>query len=307
MSLDGAAAGRKAIILFYNSFFGSYPDWASFPCSSEYRFTNNRELLGDADAVVFHLPQWNEIGTVPKRRGQIWVAWSMESRGHTPVRNDPAIMRFFDVQMTFERSADVWCSYLPKREEWEAAVSKPIPFKTGTAEAVMFQSAPSDLSGRNAYAAEFMKYMSVDSFGNFLRNKHLSVEDRGFSTKMDVVSRYKFSISFENTIENDYVTEKFFQPLLCGSVPIYMGAPNIDEFSPGDHCYIDVRKFSGPKALAAYLTDLARDEAEYSRYFEWRRKPLRPSFLRLLEDGETEAFCRLGQLVAQRLRRDGPA
>lgn len=305
MSLGGAATGRKAIILFYNSFFGSYPDWASFPCASEYHFTHNRELLGDADAVVFHLPQWNEIGTVPKRRGQIWVAWSMESRGHTPVRNDPAIMRFFDVQMTFERSADVWCSYLPKREEWEAAVSKPIPLKTGTAEAAMFQSAPSDLSGRNAYAAKLMTHMRVDSFGNFLKNKQLPVEDRGFPTKLDVISRYKFSIAFENTIEDDYVTEKFFQPLLCGSVPIYMGAPNIDEFSPGEHCYIDARKFSGPKALAAYLTDLSRDEAEYSRYFEWRTKPLRPSFLRLLEDGETEAFCRLGDLIAKRLQRVG--
>lgn len=41
------------------------------------------------------------------------------------------------------------------------------------------------------------------------------------------ISRYKFIISYENGVCNDYVTEKLWRTLIVGSVPVYFGAPNI--------------------------------------------------------------------------------
>lgn len=41
------------------------------------------------------------------------------------------------------------------------------------------------------------------------------------------ISRYKFIISYENSVCEDYVTEKIWRTLIVGSVPIYFGAPNI--------------------------------------------------------------------------------
>lgn len=41
------------------------------------------------------------------------------------------------------------------------------------------------------------------------------------------ISRYKFIISYENSVCNDYVTEKIWRTLIVGSVPVYFGAPNI--------------------------------------------------------------------------------
>lgn len=73
------------------------------------------------------------------------------------------------------------------------------------------------------------------------------------SSKMALYGHYKFVIAFENSCVEDYVTEKFFDPLLVGAVPIYFGAPNIDELVPRDNCYVDVRKYKTADALAVHF------------------------------------------------------
>jgi hypothetical protein len=80
-----------------------------------------------------------------------------------------------------------------------------------------------------------MRYLQVHSYGKCLNNRAL-LEDTGRQTKLDKVARYKFTLAFENSLTRDYVTEKSFDPLIAGSVPVYLGAPNIEEFAPGKHC-----------------------------------------------------------------------
>eukprot|EP00960_Hanusia_phi_P059267 764116-Hanusia_phi.AAC.5 len=48
----------------------------------------------------------------------------------------------------------------------------------------------------------------------------------------------------ENSFVDDYVTEKFYQALIAGSVPVYLGAPNIHEFAPSPNSFIDMRRCS---------------------------------------------------------------
>lgn len=45
------------------------------------------------------------------------------------------------------------------------------------------------------------------------------------------IARYKFVIAYENSVCNDYITEKLWRPLNLGVVPIYFGAPNVKVFS----------------------------------------------------------------------------
>ena len=47
---------------------------------------------------------------------------------------------------------------------------------------------------------------------------------------LTIYNKYKFVICFENSKTNGYVTEKIFNAFLAGAVPIYDGAPNIDEY-----------------------------------------------------------------------------
>jgi Glycosyltransferase family 10 (fucosyltransferase) C-term len=39
--------------------------------------------------------------------------------------------------------------------------------------------------------------------------------------KLETLKRYKFSLAFENSNEEDYVTEKFFQSLVAGIIEAY--------------------------------------------------------------------------------------
>lgn len=54
---------------------------------------------------------------------------------------------------------------------------------------------------------------------------------------------YKFYLSFENSLCDDYVTEKFYNALLYNTVPIVFGGANYSKLAP-KNSYIDVRNFT---------------------------------------------------------------
>jgi hypothetical protein len=79
-----------------------------------------------------------------------------------------------------------------------------------------------------------------------------SVIDKGA-----VYQHSKFAYCYENTksLEN-YITEKMFDAMMYGCVPIYWGAQNILDFIPKE-CFIDRRNFRNQADLHAYLKDMA--------------------------------------------------
>jgi hypothetical protein len=51
-----------------------------------------------------------------------------------------------------------------------------------------------------------------------------------FEHKQDGLLPYWYSVVIENVQEVDYFTEKLLDCMLCGTLPIYWGAPNIEEY-----------------------------------------------------------------------------
>ena len=82
----------------------------------------------------------------------------------------------------------------------------------------------------------------------------------------------------ENSIAVDYVTEKLYEPLACGSIPLYLGAPNVHEFAPDPDCFVDLRRFASPAELAQYVRRVMADPREFQRFHAWRDRPLPPEF-----------------------------
>jgi Glycosyltransferase family 10 (fucosyltransferase) C-term/Fucosyltransferase, N-terminal len=277
-------------------------DRATLPASC--CITDDAKNIGDAAAVVFHIPSLRMLPTL-KPPGQLWVAWSMESEVNYPRLRDPSFMSPFDLTMTYRLDADVplaYTSYYDNVANLARALRTPPRPKSGDKLASLFISSGLNRSGRIEYATELMRYLDIHSYGQALQNREIPLPDRGRPSKLDMLAYYRFDLSFENSCSEDYVTEKFFDPLVAGTVPVYLGAPNVDRFAPGDHCFINTSDFQNPKDLADYLRDLDRDETAYAAYHSWRERPFRPSFDRLLEGQETPPFARLCHEITTRQR-----
>ena len=98
-------------------------------------------------------------------------------------------------------------------------------------------------------------------------------------SKFETYANYKFAIALENTKNvRGYVTEKIFDCLTAGIVPVYMGADDIcDYVSEGR--FIDYRQFSSKKELLDYL--LSVDENQYDEYLKSAKEDVR----KLVETG----------------------
>ena len=91
--------------------------------------------------------------------------------------------------------------------------------------------------------------------------------------KLATMSRYRFAICYENASYPGYASEKIYDALAVGTIPVYLGATDIETFIPGD-CFVDFRKFSGYADLHAHLSSFT--EAEAAGY--------RRNILRFLKD-----------------------
>lgn len=84
------------------------------------------------------------------------------------------------------------------------------------------------------------------------------------NTKFEAYGRAKFGICYENTKDlPNYITEKIFDCMMGGCVPVYWGANNVRDFIP-DNCFIDRRDFANIADLHQFLASMG--EANYGRY-----------------------------------------
>lgn len=82
--------------------------------------------------------------------------------------------------------------------------------------------------------------------------------------KTEIYHKYKFAICLENTKgTTDYVTEKIFDCMCAGIVPVYGGASNILDYVPAD-CFIDYFSFDNYQDMADYLINMP--EQRYNEY-----------------------------------------
>ena len=110
---------------------------------------------------------------------------------------------------------------------------------------------------RIKFINELNKYKKIDMGGRFKNNVGGPVEN-----KIEFLSNYKFSIAMENSEGEGYTSEKIYQSFISGTIPIYYGNYNIDEFY-NPKAYILIRDERDIKKKIEYIKKIDSDEKLY--------------------------------------------
>lgn len=99
------------------------------------------------------------------------------------------------------------------------------------------------------------------------RLKETYPSSRGpIQSKNAILSKYRFSISFENSIgPTGYISEKIWDSFAAGTIPVYLGAPNVKNYIP-ENCFVDYRDFKSMDELYKFMSLMS--DTEYEQYLQ---------------------------------------
>jgi len=87
--------------------------------------------------------------------------------------------------------------------------------------------------------ADYWFSVFLDDYNSYGRGWHPScykgeLKPKGPKGYLPVYAKHKFTFASENSMFNGYVSEKLIAPMTCGSIPIYIGAPDVTNYVPDD-------------------------------------------------------------------------
>lgn len=258
--------------------------------------TTDRRFLQEADVVIFHIPYllYELENDIIKPEKQVWVGWYMEAEKNYPELKNPEITELFDIWMSYRVDANL--VYLFYKYSYIHLFTRKSFKETPLNKTLLILSNLNYEKSQREYLEKLTECIDPDSYYDDL-SPIGQVDLSRYLKKLHSCENYKFVIAFENAADTDYVTDVFYDPLLAGSVPIYLGAPNIEDFAPGDNCFVDVRQFESPESLADFIKRCYEDDQLYAKFFEWRNQPLRQSFLGKIKEQKEHPLVRLCQKV----------
>ena len=105
------------------------------------------------------------------------------------------------------------------------------------------------------------EYKKVDTYG-----KYGIPLDYGEKNKLDIISDYKFSICFENSIYSGYFTEKLLHAKVAGSIPLYYSDLSF-ELDFNSKCCLNMQEI-GLDALCEKVMEIDNDDNLYREIIE---------------------------------------
>lgn len=293
------------------------------------RFVTKRSLemsredlaVGDAGTVNAFRRFMGEQQVVPMHQGarQLWVLYNRD------ITSLPLFaQRAFNATVGYDLyAADIVCpAFMPPLDHLRRKKIVPVEKRRWLASSLV--SDCEEYSGRDAYISELEKHMPVARMGMCNHNVDLPCDQKPKKERFNVTEpcplgpdatekqrdrvvtahlmQYKFHLSFERVRCEGYVSEKVFNPLALGVVPVYLGSPLVDKLaiSTTSPWVINAHHFGGPRELAEYLLHLDRNPAEYLKYLAWRDDDslINPTYTELSRSWSVPRSTRMCQVCA---------
>ncbi|KAN0015009.1 hypothetical protein ACTFIU_001330 [Dictyostelium citrinum] len=273
----------------------SFRQCPQYGCKIEIHSEFSFEKAETAQAIIYFLSKYqestNKIDNYTLKRynpKQITIGWTMESGGIYRFEGDSNfISSNFNITAGYPRVKDynkqthIYVPYGPIEYNGSDSyahyakfgANKEKPSKRNNSIVWIASNCWHEDYKRVNLVKSIMNITRVDSYGSCLNNKNFTDEDKLITIKheqkMKVLKRYTFSIAFENSLCEDYITEKLWESLSVGTIPIYLGAPNIKEFLPDPYSIINVRDFQSVNDLVNYLKMVENDESLRLKHLQW--------------------------------------
>lgn len=140
----------------------------------------------------------------------------------------------------------------------------------------------------------------VHSYGSCLHNKE---EDRSLG-KHNIIAKYPFYLAFENSNDDDYITEKFWQCLSAGTLCITYGPTNYERFAPQPGSTLHIKSIDDVPRVAAEMKYLLSNRTAYEQRLSWKRHGPTDEFKALVDLSVVHSECRTCVYVASVYMRE---
>ncbi|OWF49737.1 Alpha-(1,3)-fucosyltransferase C [Mizuhopecten yessoensis] len=219
-----------------------------------------------ADVVIW---QGMDSPIYPPRKyiNQTWVFHSMEP----PLLHVHSMKLWdglFNWTISYRRDSDFYSPYgifrTVQRNSIPTESADLLNWKTRS-DVLWFVSNCHVPSGRPEYAAELDKYVRVDVYGK-CGTKNCS--GNWESCSKELRNKYKYYLSFENSLCRDYITEKSMKiyESLFNAIPVTRTGANVSLYLPPGS-YLSTADASNTESMALYLYKLKSPTS----FFRWRQ------------------------------------
>ena len=142
---------------------------------------------------------------------------------------------------------------LPKLEQKKTREEAAKIWKAKTKFCCMVVSNP-NCTKRIDFFKQLSKFKKVDSGGGVLNNVGGRVDN-----KVEFIKDYKFVISFENSNQNGYTSEKIMEPILQDCIPIYWGNKLVDRDFNSQR-FLDYNQFESEADLIKIILEIDQND-----------------------------------------------
>lgn len=286
-------------ILIWSQPFGHYSKFGD--CLERYQIrgcsiTDDRHVYGEADAVIIHhrdIIMGTALPQEVRPSAQKWIWMNYESPTHSPGLE--LFEGIFNLTLTYRRGSDICLPYsflIPNTLRSSIPYNSDQYLRTPAHHELIrprllawVVSNWNKSHARVVFYKQLRRFLWVDVYGR--------AGQAFFGDVVDLVRNYQFYLALENSQHTDYITEKLWNSIEAGAIPVVLGPSreNYERLLPPE-AFIHVNDFATVRELAQYLLMLQYRPDLLMSHLSWRGgyRTHRPTFW-------TEHYCKACEVV----------
>ncbi|CAN9511446.1 unnamed protein product [Ophioblennius macclurei] len=291
---SSSSSNRETLLLVWVHPFGvrlQIPDCLERFGMSGCEITDDRSRYDQADAVLIHHRDVSSgaapLPPEPRPHAQKWIWMNLESPTHSSRLWE--YEGIYNLTLSYREDSDVSLPYgflIPDSllaQVPRGRFAYPLGGGMTSSSSSSSSSFSSDLlrprlvawvvsnwsesHARVAFYKLLKRHIQVDVYGR--AGKRLG---SGATVVLDLIRQYRFYLAMENSQHTDYITEKLWNAVRGGAIPVVLGPSrrNYERFLPPE-AFIHVDDFPTVQDLAQYLLKVKDSPSMIQMHLSWRK------------------------------------